>query len=133
MSDTTEINAACSGDVGATNACDGTTPKSAFGFLATFAVHLPQLMGRNTIHDVIPFVQYQNLRPNDEVGGGAAANDAKNYEALQIGAAYKPHPQVALKMAYRTNYYGGTEAAGAVAGDAGTSKQYFDLGVAYQY
>ena len=133
ISDTTEINAACSGDVGATNACDGTTPKSAFGLLATFAVHLPQLMGRNTIHDVIPFVQYQNLRPQDEVGGGATANDAKNYEVLQIGAAYKPHPQVALKAGYRINYYGGTEAANSVPGDAGTSKTYFDFGVAYAY
>ena len=131
VEDTKEINAACGVAFGA--ACDGDVPSEAFGYLMTFAVHLPELMKVNTIHDVIPYIQYQKIRPQDEVGEGATVSEKANWDVLTIGVAYKPHPNVALKMAYRENFYGGTEAAGAKPGDAGTEKQYFDLGVAYQY
>jgi len=134
VSDTAEINTACTADVGATNACDGTTPKSAFGYIGTFAVHLPELMGKKTTHDWIPFVQYSGLRPVDEEGDNATSSDpSKNYDQLAVGVAYKPHEQVAIKAHWRINYYGGTEVANSVPGDAGTSKTYFDFGVAYSY
>ena len=94
---------------------------------------VPELMKINTIHDVIPFIQYQKVRPNDEEGVGSTHDDNANYDVLTVGAAYKPHPQVALKMAYRSNYYEGDEAAGAKAGAAGTTVNYFDMAVAYQY
>ena len=131
VQDTKEINAACGAAFGA--ACDGDVPSEAFGYLMTFAVHLPELMKVNTIHDVIPYIRYQKIRPQDEVGEGATVSEKANWDVLTIGVAYKPHPNVALKMAYRENFYGGTEAAGAKPGDAGTEKQYFDLGLAYQY
>ncbi len=131
VGDTQAMNDYCS--VGGI-ACEGTIPKSALGLLATVAVHLPELMQRKTIHDVIPYVQYQKIRPNDEKGDGAAAAPGKNYDVVTVGAAYKPHPQVALKAGYRTNFYGGTEAANATRpGKPGTTQSYFELGVGYQY
>ena len=138
VSDTQEINAACGTEVGGTNSCGGDTPKEAFGFLFTLGIHLPELMGMRTIHDWIPYVQYQNIRPEDEVGDGAegvdkGGNDNNNYEVLQVGFAYKPNPNVAFKAGYRINYYGGTEAAGSSPGDDGTSKTYFNFGLGYQY
>lgn len=133
VSDTQEINAACGTEVGGTNGCGGNTPKEAFGFLATLALHVPELMGMKTIHDWIPYIQYQNIRPEDEVGDGATGDAGNNWEVLQIGFAYKPDPNVAFKAGYRINYYGGTEAAGAAPGDAGTSKTYFNFGMGYQY
>jgi hypothetical protein len=131
VGDTQEMNTACSafGEI----ACAGTIPKSALGLLATVAVHLPELMQKKTIHDFIPYVQYQKVRPNDEKGDGATAAPGKNYDVVTVGAAYKPHPQVALKAGYRTNFYGGTEAANARPGKPGTTQSYFELGVGYQY
>ena len=131
VEDTKEINAACGTAYGL--ACTTVAPESAFGLLATVAVHLPELMNKNTIHDVIPFLQYQKVRPNDEEGVGSTHDDNANFDVLTVGAAYKPHPQVALKGNYRTIFYEGDEASGAKAGAAGTSVNYFELGVAYQY
>ena len=131
VEDTKEINAACGTAYGL--ACTTVAPESAFGLIATVAVHLPELMNKNTIHDVIPFLQYQKVRPNDEEGVGSTHDDNANFDVLTVGAAYKPHPQVALKGNYRTIFYEGDEAAGAKAGAAGTSVNYFELGVAYQY
>ena len=119
--------------MGGTNGCGGNTPKEAFGFLATLALHVPELMGIKTIHDWIPYIQYQNIRPEDEVGDGATGVDKNNWEVLQFGFAYKPDPNVAFKAGYRINYYGGTEVAGSSPGDNGTSKTYFNFGMGYQY
>ena len=131
VEDTAEINAACStmGDA----ACDGGVPQSAFGFLATLGVHLPQLIGKNTTHDLIPYIQYQKIRPQDEVGEGATDVPKSNWDVLTVGVSYMPHPQVAIKAAAITKYYGGTEAANARFGDAGSSGTAFNAAVAYMY
>ena len=131
VEDTAEINAACSTMADA--ACDGGVPQSAFGFLATLGVHLPQLIGKNTTHDVIPYIQYQKIRPQDEVGDGATPVAASNWDVLTVGVSYMPHPQVAIKAAAITKYYGGTEAANARFGDAGSSGTAFNAAVAYMY
>ena len=131
VEDTAEINAACSTMADA--ACDGGVPKSAFGFLATLGVHLPQLIGKNTTHDLIPYIQYQKIRPQDEVGEGATDVPKSNWDVLTVGVSYMPHPQVAIKAAAITKYYGGTEAANARFGDAGSSGTAFNAAVAYMY
>ena len=132
VADTKELNTACAS--GAVK-CSTDIPQSAFGLLGTFAVHVPELMNINTIHDIIPFIQYQKIRPNDKQGEDnvSASNHKRNYDVLAFGAAYKPHPQVALKASYRTNFLSGEEVAGANNGDAGTNVSIFDLGVAYSY
>jgi len=131
VEDTAEINAACSTMADA--ACDGGVPQSAFGFLATLGVHLPQLIGKNTTHDLIPYIQYQKIRPQDEVGEGATDVPKSNWDVLTVGVSYMPHPQVAIKAAAITKYYGGTEAANARFGDAGSSGTAFNAAVAYMY
>ena len=131
VEDTKEINAACSTMADA--ACDGGVPQSAFGFLATLGVHLPQLIGKNTTHDLIPYIQYQKIRPQDEVGEGATDVPKSNWDVLTVGVSYMPHPQVAIKAAAITKYYGGTEAANARFGDAGSSGTAFNAAVAYMY
>ena len=130
VEDTKEINAAC-GTMG--SACDGGVPKSAFGFIMTAGVHVPELVKMNTIHDFIPYIQYQKIRPQDEVGDGAAYVPKSNWDVLTVGVAYKPDPKVALKAALVTKYYGGAEAANAMYGDAGSSGTAFNMAVAYQY
>jgi hypothetical protein len=134
VEDTKELNAACNDGLDGL-ACSTDIPQSAFGMLATFAVHLPELMGRKTVHDIIPFIQYQKIRPNDKQGEDnlSASNHKRNYDVLAFGAAYKPHPMVALKASYRTNFLGGEEVPGSDIGDAGTNISIFDLGVAYSY
>lgn len=138
IEDTKEINAQAGLLTGAAGAivADGDTPSEAFGFLFTLAVHVPELMGKKTVHDFIPFVQYQRVAPEDEPGEGltvTAANEKNNYDVLVVGAAYKPHPNVAFKAGWRTNYYDGTEDATPVPGESGTSKTYFEFGLGYQY
>ena len=132
IEDTKEINAAC-GD--GTNSSCSDVPQSLFGLLGTFAVHVPELMGNKTTHDVIAYVQYQKLRPYDkmEEGGLGAANHAKNYDVLAFGAAYMPHPKVALKATFGINYYDGEKGTNINPGKPGTTKSYFDLALGYQY
>jgi phosphate-selective porin len=117
----------------ASAACGGDVPQSAFGLLMTAGVHVPEMMKMNTIHDIIPFIQYQKIRPQDEVGDGATYVPQSNYDVFTVGVAYKPDPKVALKANYVTKYYGGTEAANARYGDAGSSGSAFNMAVAYQY
>jgi hypothetical protein len=131
VSDTAEINTACG--TMASAACGSDVPQSAFGLLMTVGVHVPEMMGKNTIHDVIPFIQYQKIRPQDEVGDNATDVPQSNYDVLTVGVAYKPHSQVALKANYKTIYYGGTEVANTLYGAAGTTGSSFNMGVAYQY
>ncbi|MBT3513723.1 MAG: hypothetical protein HN474_00205 [Nitrospina sp.] len=137
LADTDKLNAACANGRGL--ACSDNIPKSAFGLLGTLAVHVPELMGKKTIHDIIPFIQYQKIRPNDKLGdasvegGSPASNPKRNFDVFTFGVAYKPHPMVALKTSYRSEFKGGTEESGAVNGDAGTTVNVFDFGVAYQY
>ena len=130
VEDTLEINNACDMD---DVACGGDVPQSAFGILMTAGVHVPELMKMNTIHDFIPFIQYQKIRPQDEVGDNATVVPQSNYDVLTVGVAYKPDPKVALKANYKTIYYGGTEVANTLYGAAGTSGSSFNMGVAYQY
>jgi hypothetical protein len=131
VEDTLEINTACG--TMASAACGGDVPQSAFGLLMTAGVHVPEMMKMNTIHDIIPFIQYQKIRPQDEVGDGATYVPQSNYDVFTVGVAYKPDPKVALKANYVTKYYGGTEAANARYGDAGSSGSAFNMAVAYQY
>ena len=130
IEDAKEINAACDASVVGSDCSN--VPKSAFGLLGTFAVHIPELMKVKTTHDIIAFVQYQKLRPNDD-HDGESYGEGNNYDVLAFGASYMPHPNVAIKATYGINYYGGEAAANAKAGAQGTEKNYFDLGVAYQY
>ncbi len=130
VEDAIEINAAC--DEGIVGSDCEDVPKSAFGLLGTFAVHLPELMGKKTTHDVIAFIQYQKLRPNDEHDGESYAA-GKNYDVLAFGLSYMPSPKVALKATYGTNYYDGEASPGAKAGATGTNYNYFDIGMAFQY
>jgi hypothetical protein len=139
VDDTKEINAADGAAIGEDNFAidtDGDASAEAEGFLLTLAVHVPELMGKKTVHDIIPYIQYQRVAPNHEAGEGltrTAANEKLNYDVLGLGVAYKPHPFVAFKAGYRINYHDGVELATAQPGDAGTSKSYFEFGVGYQY
>ena len=130
VEDTKEINDACDRD---DVACGGDVPASAFGFIMTAGVHVPELMGKNTIHDFIPFIQYQKIRPQDVVGDNATVSPKANWDVFTVGVSYKPIDKVAIKLAAITKYYGGTEVANAMYGDAGTTGSSFNMGVAYQY
>ena len=131
VEDTKEINAACSTMADA--ACDGGVPKSAFGYIMTAGVHVPELMKMNTTHDFIPYVQYQKIRPQDVVGDNATVSPKANWDVFTVGVSYKPIDKVAIKLAAITKYYGGTEAANARFGDAGSSGTAFNAAVAYMY
>ena len=131
VDDAIEINAACDESIVGSSCSD--VPKSAFGLLGTFAVHLPELMGKKTTHDVIAFIQYQKLRPNDE-HDGESYGAVYNYDVLAFGLSYMPSPKVALKATYGTNYYEGEIVGTATkAGSQGTDYSYFDIGMAFQY
>ena len=135
IDDTKEINAACAD--GSTSSCSD-VPQSLFGLLGNVAVHVPELMGKKTNHDVIAFVQYQKLRPYDkmEEGGLGVARHEKNSDVLSFGAAYMPHPYVSLKGTFGVIYYDGDKSTAANAnnpGKPGTTKSTFDLALGYQY
>ena len=88
-----------------TNSSD--IPKSAFGFMAQAALHLPQQLGWKTTHDFVPYFKYEKIRPNDVVGDNATSSDrTKNFESVAIGFSYMPVKKVALKMDWHLYRYG---------------------------
>jgi hypothetical protein len=68
------------------------------GWMAELAVHvLPLIM--ETEQDVVVFVRMEQFNTQDSVTVDAqTADDANDRQVLAFGAAYYPHPNVALKI-----------------------------------
>ena len=138
VEDTAEINLAHEGN---TNSND--VPKSAFGFVAQAALHLPQQMRWKTSHDIIPFVKYEKIRPNDVIGDNATSSDrTKNFESIAVGVSYMPIKKVALKMDWHIYKFTGKELSTGAGSDGSQNcclntvenrESVVNLGVAYMY
>lgn len=107
VEDTKEINANATG-----NSNSNDVPSSAFGYVVQLALHVPQQLGWKTTHDLIPFVKYERIRPNDVIGEGATSSDrTKNFESWAFGVSYMPIKKVALKADIHFYQFGGKEVA----------------------
>ncbi len=59
------------------------------------------LRSSRTGHQLIPYVRYERLNPQDEVPAGFAPDPSNDRRILALGAAWKPIPNVALKADYQ--------------------------------
>ena len=125
IDDSDALNTFCAGAARGGGSCRNDIPENIFGYMVQAGVHVPQLLGWKTSHDLIPFVTWEKIRPIDEFGGEAAtANRSKNFDLVTTGISYMPTKKVALKMDYQKYMY-----------QTGSNKenQKVNLGVAYMY
>ena len=57
------------------------------------------LSGVNTAHQLQPFARYEKANSQDSMVPGNAAGPANDLEAISLGLAWRPAPQVVLKVA----------------------------------
>jgi hypothetical protein len=120
ISDTEELNAFCSISG---NACTGRIAENQFGFNIQAGVHLPQLMGWKTTHDIIPHFMFERVRTQDKNDGTYAIDYSKNRNQIYTaGVAYLPIPKVSIKA----------DITHENLGDDTSSKQ-FNMSVSYLY
>ncbi len=103
--------------------CSGGIASNNFGYNIQAGIHLPQLLGWKTSHDIIPHFMFERVRTQDEMPDGTAANLARNRNGVYtFGVAYLPTPAVAVKLDHtHTNT------------EDGKSTDALNLGIAYMY
>jgi hypothetical protein len=82
-----------------------------------------QLMGKSTTQDLIPYILYEKIRPQDSTPTGTAPTSTVNFDVITMGVSYLPVPNVALKADFSTKYFEQT---------AGTTET-FNLGMGYMF
>lgn len=118
VENTLEMNRFC-----AVNSCSGNIAENNFGFNVQAGVHLPQLIGWRTSHDIVPHIMFEKVRTQDQVNGEVTLDRSKNRNAIwTFGVAYLPIPEVAIKIDHTSTH---TE-------DKKTTDQ-FNMAIAYMY
>ena len=77
-----------------------TIGKKQSGFYLTAAYDILPLFAKGTTSALLPFVQYEKLNTQSEVGSRFTANAANERTNLTYGVTFKPHPNVAFKLDY---------------------------------
>lgn len=83
------------------NATAAAIPSAAEGFYAEVGYNVFTTV-RRIRHELIPFIHYEYVNVEAAAPAGvlaAGGSDAKHY--LQLGVAYRPHPQLIFKFDYR--------------------------------
>ncbi|PIR01019.1 MAG: hypothetical protein COV66_04125 [Nitrospinae bacterium CG11_big_fil_rev_8_21_14_0_20_45_15] len=123
IQDAAAMNTFCATNAGCTN----DIADNIFGWNFQAGVHLFQLMGKSTTQDLIPFVLYEKIRPQDRMPSGTApktvTGTSVNFDVVTVGMSYLPVANVALKADFSVLNFEQT---------AGTTEK-FNLGVAYMY
>ncbi len=102
---------------------DGVIASNSFGYNIQAGVHLPQLMGWKTSHDIVPHFMFERVRTQDEVPNGTSPDRSKNRNAVYtFGVSYLPTPSVALKLDHTH-----------IKLEDNTSEDRLNLGIAYMY
>ena len=96
INDAAAMNTFCGTAAGG---CSGGIASNNFGYNIQAGVHLPQLLGWKTTHDIVPHFMFERVRTQDEMPAGTAADLSKNRNAVYTyGVSYMPIPEVALKI-----------------------------------
>ncbi|MBT3414582.1 MAG: hypothetical protein HOI59_08760 [Nitrospina sp.] len=108
---------------GAVDDCAGGIASNNFGYNVQAGVHLPQLMGWKTSHDIVPHFMFERVRTQDEMPAGTDPDKSKNRNAVYtFGVAYLPIPEVALKVDHTHTML-----------QDNTSTDQFNMAIAYMY
>ncbi len=120
IDDSAAMNTFCNSANGA--GCTAGIAANNFGYNVQVGVHLPQLIGWRTRHDIIPHFMFERVRTQDEMDGTAPDRSLNRNEVYTYGIAYRPVPAVALKADHTHTILGNN-----------TSTDQFNLGIAYMY
>jgi len=131
IDDAAAINAYCAAQNAITaGTCSGDIGDNIFGWNVQAGVHLPQLLGWNTSHDIVSWFMFEHIRPQDSVPTGTAPTKGVNFDVYQVGLTYRPIFNVAVKMDWQHFRYSNANFA---AGKIGQSEDRLNLGVAFMY
>ncbi len=72
-----------------------------YGFYVEAAYDVAPLLFPETTQYLAPFFRYENFDTQDSVPHGFARVPGNAVQLYTVGASYKPHPQVVLKLEYR--------------------------------
>ncbi len=78
-----------------------TIGKDQYGFYVEAAYDVVPLLFPESTQYFAPFFRYENFDTQDAVPRGFARVPGNAVQLYTVGASYKPHPQVVLKMEYR--------------------------------
>ena len=122
IDDAAAMNTFCAAG-GAIDDCAGGIASNNFGYNVQAGIHLPQLLGWKTSHDIIPHFMFERVRTQDEMPAGTAADESFNRnEIYTFGVAYLPIPAVAIKVDHTHIKLGNNQ-----------STDKINLGIAYMY
>jgi hypothetical protein len=127
VSDAAAINAFCASAAGD---CTSDIGDSIFGWNVQAGVHVPQLLGMNTSHDVVTWFMFERIRPQDSVPTGTAPAAGVNFNVYQGGITYLPIPSVAIKADWKHQRFDNPNFA---VGEVGKAADTVNLGIAYMY
>lgn len=100
----------------------GNIPSGIFGWNVQAGVHVLQLLGISSTHDIIPFVMYEFTDTQNEMPVGFAPDPAQEKKITTVGVSYMPIPAVALKAGYQHTSKGN-----------GDGEDRVQFGMAYMY
>ncbi len=83
------------------NGDPGDVASGIFGWNIQAGIHMPQLLNMSTSQDVIPFLMYEFIDPQNEMPAGFAADLANEKKITTAGISYMPIPVVAVKFDYQ--------------------------------
>ena len=128
VNDAAALNAFCTTQNAITaGTCSTDIPDNIFGWNVQAGIHLPQLLGMNTSHDLIPWFMFEDIRPQDSVPSGTAATSGTNFDVYTFGLTYLPIPEVAIKADFQHFVFD------RASGSSGRSKDQFNMAIAYMY
>jgi hypothetical protein len=131
VSDASALNAYCATQNALTaGTCSTAIPDNIFGWNVQAGVHVPQLLGVNTSHDLITWFMFEHIRPQDSLPSGAAPTAGVNFDVYQAGITYKPIFNVAIKADWQHRRFSNPNFA---AGSVGKAADTINLGVAFMY
>jgi len=127
IDDTAELNKFASDE----GTASGAIGERIFGWNVQAGVHLLQLAGQQTKHDLIAHVMYESLDTQADMDDTCAINcDVDNKAARDIvhfGLTYKPIPDVAIKIDHKILEYAYAD------GVKDNQDKTTNLGIAYMY
>jgi hypothetical protein len=131
VSDAAAINAYCAAqNVITAGTCTPDVGDNIFGWNVQAGVHVPQLLGMNTSHDVVTWFMFERIRPQDSVPTGTAPTAGVNFNVYQGGITYLPIPNVAIKADWKHQRFDNPNFA---VGRVGKAADTVNLGIAYMY
>ncbi len=131
VNDAAAINAYCTAqNVITAGTCTADVGDNIFGWNVQAGVHVPQLLGLPTSHDVVTWFMFERIRPQDSVPSGTTPTAGVNYNVFQGGITYLPIPAVAIKADFKHQRF---DNANFAVGKVGKSASTANLGIAYMY